>query len=78
MLSRKYVDSVVERYFLTGLNSNAEKRKRFRSPMEWIGNMSKQIGFVAGMLVDTSTNDPVPTVMNINRCLPEYVCLIEN
>ena len=53
-----------------------KKRDRFHSAMEWIGNMSKEIGFVAGVLKEELFNDSAPTVMNsyVNRCLPTYIC----
>jgi hypothetical protein len=55
--------------------NNAEKRDRFRSAMEWIGNMSKKIGFVAGMLKEALFNDSAPTVMIscVNRCVCQHI-----
>jgi hypothetical protein len=75
MVSRKYVDSVVVRWCLTGFKSNAEKRDRFRSAIEWIGNVSKKIGFVAGVLKEALFNDSAPTVMNsyVNRCVYQHM-----
>lgn len=55
-----------------------KKRDRFNSAMEWIGNTSKQIGFVAAVLMDALFNDSAPAAMNIyvNRrvCLLTYSC----
>jgi len=43
--------------------------------MEWIGNMSKKIGFVAGVLKEALFNDSEPTVMNsyVNRCVCRHI-----
>lgn len=63
--------SVVIRECLTGFKSNAEKRDRFRSAMEWVGNMSKKIGLDVGVLKEVLFNDSAPNVMNsyANRCV---------
>jgi hypothetical protein len=43
--------------------------------MEWIGNMGKKIGFVAGVLKEALFNDSAPTVMNsyVNRCVCQHI-----
>jgi hypothetical protein len=43
--------------------------------MEWIGNVSEKIGFVAGVLKEELFNDSAPTVMNsyANRCVYQHI-----